>query len=89
MVEREQAMREVDRKYIKFKMQRIKQAKKRGNDAAARRHATELIQMLGLNEDTDMPIEDMVTVLQENVTEFQYQDRFQQLREGLHNEWWN
>lgn len=85
----ETQLREIDRRYIKFKMQRIKRAKKRGNDPVARRHATELIQMLGLNDDTDMPIEEMVELLEENVTGFQYQDRLQQLRGGLHNEWWN
>lgn len=50
-------LKETDRKYIKFKMKRVKKAKKRGNNAEAERHATELIQYLGLEEGSEAPIE--------------------------------
>lgn len=39
--------REGDQRYIKRKMKKIKEEKKKGNDAVAERHAQELIQYLG------------------------------------------
>lgn len=49
--------RETDRRYTKFKSKRIKREKKRGNTAAAERHATELLQYLGLDGSSELPIE--------------------------------
>lgn len=43
-------MATTDRKYIKFKMKKIKEAKKSGNNALAERHAEELYQYLGWSE---------------------------------------
>lgn len=54
--------RETDRKYIKFKMKRIKSEKQRGNHAAARRHATELLQYLNLGG-SESPIEQVMNHL--------------------------
>lgn len=48
---------ERDRKYVKFKMKEIKKEKKRGNEPAARRHATELFQYLSLGTGGETPIE--------------------------------
>lgn len=56
--------RETDRKYIKFKMKEVKRAENRGNHAAARRHATELVQYLNLAEDTETPVEDALEPLE-------------------------
>jgi len=50
--------RETDRRYIKFKMKRIKEAKQRGNDARANRHANELLQYLGF-DNSETPIESL------------------------------
>jgi len=60
----EQLNRESDRKYIQFKMKKIKKAKKKGNNAAASRHATELTQYLGLDEGSATPIEGMLDPLE-------------------------
>ena len=50
---------EVNRKYITFKAKKIKELAKKGNRAAASRHATELAQYMGW-EDDERPIEDML-----------------------------
>ena len=60
----EQRNRKKDRKYIKFKMQKIKKAKEKGNSGAANRHATELTQYLGLDEGSETPIEGMLDPLE-------------------------
>lgn len=52
--------RETDRRYVKFKMQRIKELKQKGNNPAAERHATELIQYLGLDDESELPIEPLL-----------------------------
>lgn len=58
MVEDEMRKRERDRRYVKFKMKRIKEARNKGNKAAAQRHSTELIQYLGIApDDSETPIE--------------------------------
>jgi hypothetical protein len=64
MNEKEQKRRESDRKYIKYKMKMIQKAKKQGNNAAASRHSTELIQYLGLERDSETPIEGMLDPLE-------------------------
>jgi hypothetical protein len=46
-----------DRRYMKFKMRRIKRAKLDGNEAAAQRHATELLQYFNVG-DNETPISD-------------------------------
>lgn len=45
--------------YVLYKAGRIKRAVKRGNKAAARKHALELQQVLGIGPH-DLPIEDML-----------------------------
>lgn len=67
-------LREVDRRYIKFKMKQIKKAKQQGNKGLAQRHATELLQFLGvdgsstpiesvMNEAEQMPFRNRITGL--------------------------
>ena len=67
-------LREVDRRYIKFKMQQIKQAKQEGNEPLAQRHATELLQYLGVG-DSGTPIE---TVMNET-EQIPFRDRITKL----------
>jgi len=85
MPDEQQQLRETDRNYVQFKMKRIKKAKQRGNNAEAERHATELIQYLGLDFDgmAEVPIENIITLLENNMTDLQYTDRFKQLRNAF------
>lgn len=55
---------ETHRKYIKFKMKQVKRAKQRGNQAKAQRHATELLQYLGLDGRSEPPIEGQLEPLE-------------------------
>lgn len=79
--ENESRKREQDRKYVKFKSKRVKRAKKRGNNAAAQRHATELIQYLGLDEGSETPIEGILAIEARNESQMSGDDRLQQLRQ--------
>lgn len=82
-------MREVDRKYIKFKMKRVKREKTRGNAPAAERHADELVQYLGLDE-RELPIERIVDLAQTGVTSFSTENRLRLIREeGAEELLWN
>lgn len=68
----ERTMPAQDRRYLKFKMERIKKEKRRGNRPAAHRHATELLQYFGINgssrpiadalelDESGSPIDDML-----------------------------
>lgn len=49
-------MRAKDRRYLKFKMKKIKEARNNGNRALARRHAIDIIQYFGF-DDSEAPIE--------------------------------
>jgi membrane protein required for beta-lactamase induction len=49
-----------DGKYVKRQMKAIKKAKQNGNDAKAKRLATELLQYFGMDEDSETPILDVV-----------------------------
>lgn len=83
MPEEQQNLRRTDRNYVKFKMKLIKRAKKRGNSGEAERHANELLQYLGLDGVSELPIEQIITVLEDNMTDLQYTDRFNQVRRAF------
>lgn len=52
-------IRKTDRRYLKYKMKRIKKAKQQGNEALAQRHAIELAQYFGIGGQ-ERPIEMML-----------------------------
>jgi len=52
----------IDRRYFKFKMKRIKRAEKRGNRAESQRHATELSQHFGFDNNSEPPIEPIIDI---------------------------
>lgn len=55
---RREYLAKTDRRYVKFKMKRIKRERNRGNRAAAERHANELLQYFGFDE-SERPIEQL------------------------------
>lgn len=73
--------RERDRRYVKFKSKRIKREQKRGNSAAANRHAMELVQYLGLDESSETPIEGILAMMESESSEMAGTDRLKKLRQ--------
>jgi hypothetical protein len=77
---------ETDRLYIKFKMKRIKEAKLLGNDPAAKRHARELVQYIGIEND-EMPIEEQLALIEEAM-QSSASKRLRSLRREVPPDWW-
>jgi hypothetical protein len=77
---------ETDRRYIKFKMKRIKEQKLLGNDSAARRHARELVQYIGVEND-ETPIEEQLS-LTEDALPTSDSSRLRALRREVPPGWW-
>jgi hypothetical protein len=65
MPRKERHLRELDRRYLKFKMKRIKKEINRGNRPAAQRHGVELIQYFGIG-DGEMPIESVLQAAEDD-----------------------
>lgn len=77
---------EVDRRYIKFKMKRIKEQKLLGNDSAAKRHARELVQYIGIEND-ETPIEEQLTLIEDAMLTPDSK-RLRALRKQVPPGWW-
>lgn len=73
-----ESTKETDRKYIKFKAKRARDAYKRGNTSVAERHVTELFQYLGLDESSETPIMNAIKRQDNNGGK----NRLQQLRDN-------
>lgn len=56
----QQRLQEVDARYVRSQMKKIKRAKQDGEHGKAERLATELLQYLGLDEDAEMPVLEVV-----------------------------
>lgn len=70
--------RDADRKYMKYKMRRIKEAKESGNRAEVNRHAIDVIQYFSVDGTSERPIEDTLN----KVMSMESDKRFKRLREG-------